>query len=78
MHRKTILAATNNKQIDDWNSIVQRMNPNFSIEDTINCLTYLSSDALNAVDDPRDVISNMLSSEMLITSFNSDKAPPHI
>jgi len=76
MHRKTILAATN-KQIDDWNSIVQRMNPNFSIEDTINCLTYLSSDVLNAVDDPRDVISNMLSSEMLNT-FNSEKAPPHI
>ena len=76
MHRKTILAATN-KQIDDWNSIVQRMNPNFSVEDTPNSISYLSSDVLNAVDDPRDVISNMLSSEMLNT-FNSDKAPPHI
>ena len=48
IHRKTVLAATN-KQIDDWNSIVQRLNPNFSIEDTTNCLTYLSSDLLNVV-----------------------------
>ena len=76
MHAKTILAATN-KQIDDWNSIVQQMNPNYSVGDTQHCVSYLSSDVLNAVDDPRDIISNMLSSEMLNT-FNSDKAPPHI
>ena len=76
MHAKTILAATN-KQIDDWNSILQQMNPNYSVDDTQHCVSYLSSDVLNAVDDPRDVISNMLSSEMLNT-FNSDKAPPHI
>ena len=53
------------------------MNPSLSIEDSTNSQTYLSSDVLNAVDDPRDIISNMLLSEMLNT-FNSKKAPPHI
>ena len=36
-----------------------------------------SSDVLSAVDDPRDVISRMLTTEIL-HKFNSDKAPPHI
>ncbi len=67
---KTILAATN-KQIDDWNLIVQRMNPNFSIEDTTNSLTYLSSDVLNAVDDPSLPFSLFLYGEEL----DKDKEP---
>ena len=77
MHTKTILAATN-RQIDDWNSIVQKMNPNYSdYQETPKCLISFSSDVLSAVDDPRDVISRMLTTEML-NRFNSDKSPPHI
>jgi hypothetical protein len=75
MQFKTILAATN-RQIDDWNSIVQQMNPNYSDHETRNCMISFSSDMLSAVDDPRDVISRMLTTEIL-NKFNSDKAPPH-
>ena len=76
MHTKTILAATN-RQIDDWNSIVQRLNPNYSDEQTNKCLISFSSDVLSAVDDPRDIISRMLTTEIL-NNFNSEKAPPHM
>jgi len=79
MQDKTILAATNN-QIDKWNCVVQQQNPNYSSNENdfsnTNCKTYLSSDVLNAVDDPRDIISGMLSEEML-NKYNSDKSPPH-
>ena len=72
MNKKTILAATN-KQVDDWNCIVQQLNPNFSsqVNDSRNrqslqnCRTYSSADKLNAVDDPKDIISQMLNDEML-------------
>ena len=76
MHTTTILAATN-KQIDNWNTIIQQMNPNYSEEETQACKICFSSDVLNAVDDPRDVISSMLTTEIL-NRFNSDKAPPHV
>lgn len=77
MKSKTILAATN-KQVDEWNYIIQKMNPNYSdVPPTQKCKSYFSSDKLNAVDDPRDIISDMLSEEML-NKFNSDKSPPHI
>ena len=76
MHTTTILAATN-KQIDDWNTIIQQMNPNYSDEETQACKICFSSDVLNAVDDPRDIISSMLTTEIL-NRFNSDKAPPHM
>jgi hypothetical protein len=52
MHTKTILAATN-RQIDDWNSIVQKLNPNYADEQTHKCLISFSSDVLSAVDDSR-------------------------
>jgi hypothetical protein len=79
MHNKTILAATN-KQVDKWNNIVQKMNPNYSgtvIEtSTKMCKTYYSADKLAEVDDPKNIISEMLSEEIL-NSYNSDKSPPH-
>jgi len=79
MHNKTILAATN-KQVDNWNYIVQKMNPNYSgtvIEtSTKMCRTYYSADKLAEVDDPKNIISEMLSEEIL-NSYNSDKSPPH-
>ena len=84
MNKKTILAATN-KQVDDWNKIIQQMNPNFgsdSAERDVTsrflrkCQTYSSADKLNAVDDPNDIISQMLTDEML-NKFEHEKAPPH-
>jgi hypothetical protein len=77
MHSKTIIAATN-RQIDDWNSIVQKLNPNYADEQTHKCLMSFSFDVLiSAVDDPRDVISSMLTTEIL-NNFRNDKAPPHL
>ena len=89
MSKKTILAATN-KQVDDWNTLIQQMNPNFinepeshasrtsktSNNGPVKCRTYSSADKLNAVDDPNDIISQMLTDEML-NKFENDKAPPH-
>ena len=87
MSKKAILAATN-KQVDDWNSIIQQMNPNFK-DDTLTeqndnqysstkwkCHTYSSADKLCVVDDPKDIISQMLTDEML-NKFENEKAPPH-
>jgi hypothetical protein len=79
MHNKTILAATN-RQVDNWNYIVQKMNPNFSgtgiKTSTKMCKTYYSADKLAEVDDPKNIISEMLSEEIL-NSYNSEKSPPH-
>ena len=82
-HNKTILAATN-KQVDKWNEIIQKMNPNYSpnvVEHSSSttktmCKTYYSADKLAEVDDSKNIISDMLSEEIL-NSYNSDKSPPH-
>ena len=52
------------------------MNPNSSSTSPDTCRTYLSNDKLADVDDPRDVISGMLSEELL-NECNSKDAPPH-
>lgn len=59
-----------------WNEIIQEMNPNNVEDDSTLCRVYLSKDELGEVDDPRDVISQMLSEEIL-NEATSKEAPPH-
>jgi len=51
------------------------LNP-FCVENSPDCRTFLSDDKLGEVDDPRDVISEMLSEEIL-NEATSKEAPPH-
>ena len=63
------------------NSIVQKMNPNYSDhQEAQKCMMIFSSDVLSAVDDPKDAISSrMFTTEMLNRRFNSDnKTLTHI
>ncbi len=67
-------------KVDDWNLTVQQMNPNFDkpcTNSTNYCKTYYSSDKFTACDDPNDVISEMLSEDIL-NKYNSDNAPTHV
>lgn len=59
-----------------WNDIIQQMNPDCVEDDCTRCRVYLSHDKLGEVDDPRDVISEMLSEEIL-NEATSKEAPPH-
>ena len=68
--RRAILAGTNS-EVDSWNSIVQKMNPNINHKRHL-----LSADKLAEVDDPRGILRDMLTSEVLNT-FNNNGVPPH-
>lgn len=65
-----------NDKVDSWNAIIQEMNPNCVEDEPDKCRTFLSNDKLGEVDDPRDVISSMLSEEILNEATSKD-APPH-
>ena len=63
-------------QVDMWNDIIQKLNPNCVEDNPDLCREYLSYDKLGEVDDPRDVISSMLSEEIL-NEATSKGSPPH-
>ena len=64
-----IIAAKNNR-VDHWNKLVQEMNP--------NNLWYLhSKDTFGEVDDPRGVLANMMTEDVL-NKFGNTGVPPHI
>jgi hypothetical protein len=69
MHRTCILAVTN-KQVEEWNSQVQKLNENTST-------TLKSYDSFNEVDDPHDYLKEMVT-EHVMNSFNDNQAPTHI
>jgi hypothetical protein len=61
-----------------WNEIIQEMNPNsLQINDPQKCMICISKDELAEVDDPRDVISGILSEDLLNEATNKE-APPHM
>jgi len=66
---KAILSITNSG-VDHWNEIVQKMNPNADH-------LLLSDDSLNEVDDPHNILKNMLSEDVL-NNFNNNSVPPHL
>jgi len=55
--KRAILASTN-KITDEWNAIIQQMNPE-------TAQTLLSSDIIDEVDDPNGIIDQMLNSDTL-------------
>ena len=61
--------ACTNTQLDEWNSIIQCMNPSFNIHgDRQYCIFR---DILDEVDDPYDILKDILVPEVLIT-FNKN------
>lgn len=68
MHRSSILAATN-EDGDEWNALVQDMNPNLSKE-------YFSADVFDNVDDEKGFVREMMTTEAL-NGFNKNGCPPH-
>ena len=69
-HKRAILAGTN-KEVDSWNSTIQNMNPNI-----LGKKHLLSADKLAEVDDPTNILKDMLTTEVL-NSFNNAGVPPH-
>lgn len=70
MQSKCILASTNDA-VDNWNSIVQVLNPQEM------CHEILSHDYLCDVDDPHGYLSACLTEEIL-NSFNANGIPKHV
>jgi hypothetical protein len=64
----TILAATN-QRVDEWNEIVQLLNPS-------PLYTIFSNDTLSEVDDPHGYLKGMLTTSVLNT-MNHNSVPPH-
>jgi len=68
--KKVILAGTN-KEVDSWNQVIQRMNPQFLT--TLKRL--VSAIILCEIDDPKGILKSMLTTEVLNT-FNNNSVPP--
>jgi len=66
--QRAILSITNTG-VDQWNEQVQNMNPNSEF-------LLSSDDSLNEVDDPKEILKNMLSEDVL-NNFNNNSVPPH-
>ena len=66
MHKRAVLAATNDR-VDMWNSLIQSLNPKEAV-------SLRSHDFLCEVDDPRDVLSSMLSDDVL-NRYNNNGVP---
>ena len=61
LHKRAILCSTNNI-CDEWNSLIQNMNPNLKHE-------LLASNVIDEVDDPHGIISSMLNDNTLSRAF---------
>jgi hypothetical protein len=68
MTTKAIIACTN-ERVNHWNAEIQTLNTNKSYD-------LLSADVLSEVDDPYDILKNMLSADVL-NKFNDSTIPPH-
>jgi len=64
--RRALLAGTNSEE-DSWNSIIQKMNPNINEKRHL-----LSVDKLAELNDPRGILRDMLTSEVLNTSTRTE------
>lgn len=68
LHKRAILCATNSI-CDDWNSIIQDMNPNLSVD-------LFAANSIEEVDDPHGIINSMLNDNTL-EYWNKPGVPPH-
>jgi len=65
---RAILAVTN-KDVDHWNKRIQELNSN-------EIVNLFSKDKLCEVDDPHNILHNMLTEDIL-HQFNNNSVPPH-
>jgi len=65
---RAILAVTN-KDVDHWNKRIQELNSN-------QIVNLFSKDKLCEVDDPHNILHNMLTEDIL-HQFNNNSVPPH-
>jgi ATP-dependent DNA helicase PIF1 len=65
----TILAGTN-EQVNQWNNVIAELNPGTEA-------IYVSRDELAEVDDPHNILKDMLTTTVL-NSLNSNSVPPHV
>ena len=68
------ILACKKTQVDEWNNIIQCLNPSFNIHG--NRQYCLSGDILAEVDDPYDILKKILVPKALNT-FNNTSIPPH-
>ena len=68
MHKTCILAVTN-KQVQEWNALIQKLNHN----ETVLLKSY---DSFNEVDDPHSILKTMIT-EHVFHKFNDHQAPQH-
>ena len=68
LHKRAILCSTNSI-CDEWNSIIQNMNPNPSYE-------LLAANFIEEVDDPHGIINSMLNDNTL-EYWNKPGVPSH-
>jgi hypothetical protein len=68
LHKRAILCSTNNI-CDEWNSLIQNMNPNPKHE-------LLASNIIDEVDDPHGIISSMLNDNTL-SYWDKPGVPAH-
>jgi hypothetical protein len=61
--------AISNKDVNEWNTKIQQLNPNEAI-------SLFSKDNLCEVDDPHGILGKMLTLEVL-QKFNNNSSPPH-
>lgn len=74
-NQRVILTGTNS-EVDQWNNIIQKLNPNNS--PTSRKLHHLYSyDVLAEVDDPHDILKEILTPEVL-NRFHKNNVPPNI
>ena len=66
---KFAILASTNKRVDYWNTKIQDMNEGAST-------TYLSKDSFQEVDDPHNIITNMLT-ETAMNNYNANGIPRH-
>ena len=65
-----VVLATTNSAVDEWNDLIQSMNP----EAEVDCISH---DYMCEVDDVHGHIEK-LTTEACLNSYNSTSAPPHI
>ena len=74
-NQRVILTGTNS-EVDEWNNIIQKLNLNNSA--TSRKLHHLYSyDVLAEVDDPHDILKEILTPEVLNTRFHKNNVPPN-
>ena len=64
-----VILASTNSAVDEWNSSIQSMNPNPS-------RVYTSRDNFCEVDDDKNILANMLNSDIL-NDYNATGVPTH-